>query len=402
MAAARRPDGGFMSGDPGNATMSVGSKPRRRVAVVASLTRSLTNFRLQLLQAMVGAGHEVIAFAPERDAEVERTLQTIGVRFVVVPMARTGINPLADLRTLFALWRHFRRLKPDIVLPYTMKPIIYGCLAGRLAGVAHRFALVTGLGYVFGDAEPTARLTLLRQLSIRLYRLALAGVERVFVYNDADAEELRRHRMIGEPSRIVPVPGTGIDLDHFAACDPPMQPVTFLLIARLLRDKGVVQFVEAARQLRARHPEIRAWLLGPFDANPAGISKSDVDGWVAEGAIDYLGETRDVRPFLAQCTVFVLPSFYREGIPRTILEAMATGRAIITTDMPGCRDTVIDGENGYIVRPRDHAGLAGAMEAFVVEPDLALRMGRRSRELARQRFDVHRVNRLLLGSMDLI
>ena len=391
-----------MTGDLQDATPASSSKPGRRVAVVASLTFSLTNFRLQLLKAMVDAGHEVIAFAPEHDSNVVRTLEAVGVRFVQIPMTRTGINPLADLRTLFVLWYHFRRLKPDIVLPYTMKPIIYGCLAGRLAGIRHRFALVTGLGYVFADTAATARLTLLRQLSVWLYRLALGGVERVFVYNDADADEVRERRMIRDVSRIMLVPGSGVDLEHYARSEPPLEPMTFLFIARLLRDKGVFDYIEAARRLRSRHPEIRVWLLGPFDANPAGVSEADVNGWIAEGVVDYLGATRDVRPFLAQCTVFVLPSYYREGIPRTILEAMATGRAIITTDAPGCRDTVIDGENGYLVPPRDHTKLAEAMESFITDPHLALRMGQRSHELARERFDVRAVNRLLLGIMNLI
>lgn len=391
-----------MTGDIQDATPVINSKPGRRVAVVASLTLSLTNFRLQLLKAMVNAGHEVIAFAPETDPSVLRTLGAIGVRFVQIPMARTGINPLADLRTLFVLWHHFRRLKPDIVLPYTMKPIIYGCLAGRLAGVPHRFALVTGLGYVFTDTAPGVRLTMLRHLSVWLYRLALGGVERVLVYNDADADEVRKRRMIRDFSRIILIPGSGIDLDHYTRSDPPLEPITFLLIARLLLDKGIFDYVEAARRLRSRYPEARMWLLGPFDANPSGISEADVNGWIAEGVVDYLGKTRDVRPFLAQCTVFVLPSYYREGIPRTILEAMATGRAIITTDAPGCRDTVIDGENGYLVPPRDHAKLATAMESFIVDPHLALRMGQRSHELARERFDVRVVNRQLLGTMNLI
>ncbi len=379
-----------------------GARASRRIAVVASLTRSLTNFRLELLKSMIAAGHEVVALAPENDPVVERTLDAIGVKFIRIPMARTGLNPLADLYTLFILWWHFRRLKPDTTIPYTMKPIIYGCLAGRLAGVQHRFALITGLGHVFADAIPSMRTTLLRRISISLYRLALGGAEKVFVYNDADAEDVRQNRMIRDCSRLELVPGSGVDLELFTCSDPPLEPVTFLLIARLLRDKGVVDYLEAARELRRRRLDVRIQLLGPFDPNPAGLCRADIDAWVAEGVVEYLGETRDVRPYLAGCTVFVLPSFYREGIPRSILEAMATGRAIITTDAPGCRDTVLEGQNGFIVPPRDHVSLAKAMEVFVRDPELAIKMGQRSYELARERYDVHAINRQLLSAMALI
>lgn len=374
----------------------------RRIAVVASLTLSLVNFRLELLKRLVEAGNDVIAFAPENDAEVIEVLQGIGIRFVQIPMARTGLNPLADLRTLVVLWRHFRRLKPDIVLPYTMKPIIYGGLAARLAGVPRRFALVTGLGHVFREAKPEGFSALVRQISVRLYRLALAGTERVFVYNDADADDILENRMIADKSRMLLVAGSGVDLDRFRQSEPRCDPPIFLMISRLLHDKGVVDFVDAARMVSRRHPDARFQLLGSFDANPNAISPTDIDGWVSEGTIDYLGETRDVRPFLAACSAFVLPSYYREGIPRTLLEALATGRAVITTDMPGCRDTVTDGENGLLVPPRNPEKLAQAMETLLERPELFASMGERSRRLAADRFDVHAVNRVLLGEMGLL
>ena len=373
----------------------------RKVAIVASLAFSLTNFRLLLLKRLVEAGHEVIAFAPDHDATVTRTLEGIGVSFVRISMARASLNPLSDLCTLIVLWRQFRRLKPDTILAYTMKPIIYGCLAGRLAGVPYRFALVTGLGYVFTNTERTARVALVRLVSILMYRLALGGASKVFVYNSADAELFRLNRIIRDVSRLELIPGSGVDFNHYTRSDPPLEPFTFLLIARLLRDKGVLEYVQAARNLHRRRPEVRVQLLGPFDPNPSGLSEADIDKLVAEGGVEYLGVTRDVRPFLAQCTVFVLPS-YREGVPRTVLEAMATGRAIITTDAPGCRETVVDGENGILVPPRDSLGLAKAMETLAAEPELAARMGRRSHELARERFDVHIVNQKLLGAMELI
>ena len=375
---------------------------KRLIAVVASYTLSLTNFRLELLKRMVEAGHEVVAFAPEDDETVKADLAKIGVRLVTIPMARTGLNPFHDMATLIALWRHFRRLKPDMIVPYTMKPIIYGGIAARAAGIAERCFLVTGLGYVFSEAGTASkRDAIVRRLSIWLYRIAFRGAKVVFVYNDADIADICRSRLLKDEALLTLVPGSGIDLDRYAFSKPPSGAPVFLLMARLLKDKGIVEYVEAARILRKKYPGAECQILGDFDPNPAAISRAEIEAWVAEGTLTYLGATRDVRPYLAQCSVFVLPSYYREGIPRSILEAMSTGRAIITTDLPGCRDTVVAGVNGYLVEARNPKSLAEAMGALAENPGLVEAMGRKSRELAQSRFDVHAVNRILLERMEL-
>jgi glycosyltransferase involved in cell wall biosynthesis len=235
-----------------------------------------------------------------------------------------------------------------------------------------------------------------------MYRIALKGDGRVFVYNDADDQDVRNGRMIADFTRIVAVPGSGVDFERFPPVALPGGGPTFLMIARLLREKGVLEFVDAARSLRGRYPQARFCILGPFDPSPLAVSRAHIDGWSSEGVVEYLGETHDVRPYLAASTVFVLPSYYREGIPRSILEAMATGRAIITADTPGCRDTVTEGENGFVVPPRDATALATAMQRFLDDPTLASTMGSRSLEIARSRFDAHAVNQLLLREMGLL
>jgi glycosyltransferase involved in cell wall biosynthesis len=374
----------------------------RRVVVLASHARSLTLFRGELLRAMVGGGHRVLAVAPGENAEVAAALAALGVRYRAVPMERASVDPLADLRTLVALVRLLREERADTLLAYTMKPIIYGGIAARLAGVPHRYAMVTGLGYVFTeDGRASCRRRLLQRVSGTLYRRALAGGKAVFVFNPDDGRELRQRGLLPRGPRLVHLAGgSGVDTRHYAAAPLPPGPPVFLLIARLLRDKGLLEYVEAARRLKARHPEARVQLLGPLDPNPTGIGRAEIEAWQREGAIEYLGETGDVRPYLAACGAYVLPS-YREGLPRSVLEAMATGRAIVTTDAPGCRETVVPGENGLIVPVRDPAALAAAMERLLVEPGLAERMGRRSRQMALERFDVHVVNRNLLREMGL-
>ncbi|MCF3641822.1 glycosyltransferase family 4 protein [Rhizobium sp. TRM95111] len=371
--------------------------PAKRVAVVASYSPSLINFRLELLKRMVESGHSVVALAPEDDPIVTAQLARIGVEFRRVPMARTGVNPLQDVHTLWALWRTLREIRPDVVIPYTMKPIIYGGIAARLAGVKQRSFLVTGLGHVFSEAAGrSAKGRAVKALSIALYRHALFGADVVFAYNEADADDIRRHRMLDDEHILELVPGSGVDLEHFAYREPRRDKAVFLLVARLLEDKGVVDFVEAARRLKPQFPAAEFRILGHFDPNPSAISREQMDAWVKEGLVTYLGETRDVRPFLADCNVFVLPSYYREGIPRSILEALSTGRAIITTALPGCRDTVVDGVNGYLVPARDPRQLAQAMMHFAENPADAHRMGLRSRDIAESRFDVHEVNKRLM------
>lgn len=370
-----------------------------KIIVVASLTRSLINFRRSLLESIVSSGdHDVIALAPENDERVVEALRQIGVSFRTIPMARTSLNPLADLRTIGALIGIMRAERPDIVLAYTQKPIIYAGIAARLAPQARYFAMQSGLGYAFSDEN---RNSLLRWFVARLYRIGVARAKAVFVFNADDKEEMRRHGIIGANHQVVQVPGSGVDLQQFKRRPIPEGAPAFLLVGRLMRDKGHYEFVEAARALRRSFPSARFQILGPHDANPAAIPASDVEAWKREGVVDYLGETDDVRPFLAQSSVFVLPSFHREGLPRSILEALATGRAIITTSMPGCRETVVEGENGYLVPPRDPVALAGAMRRFLDDPALAARMGAASRRIAEGRFDVNLVNDQLLRVMGL-
>ncbi|AUW57377.1 glycosyltransferase family 1 protein [Sphingobium sp. SCG-1] len=371
-----------------------------KVVVIASLAYSLVNFRGRLLAAMVENGHDVIACAPDSDPEIEDRLRSMGVAYRRMPMARTGMNPLTDIVTLLWLIGFLLRNRPQLVLAYTQKPIIYGGIASRLVGGTRFFAMVSGLGHVFSESG-SRLLPLIRRIVSTLYRFALRRAAAVFVFNSDDEEEMRRHHILQSGTRVIQVPGSGVDLSHYAQQPVPDGPPIFLMIARLLRNKGLLEFVEAARIVRALYPQVRCRLLGPLDANPAAVSRATIEAWQAEGVIEYCGETRDVRPHLAAASVFVLPSWYREGLPRTLLEAMSVGRAVITTDMPGCREPVEEGRNGYLVPARDGAALAQAMLHFARDPGLAAAMGAAARRTAEDRFAVERVNHLLLTTMNL-
>jgi len=371
-----------------------------KVLVLSSLAYSLTNFRGALLTAMVDAGHDVVACAPDENAEVQDWLAKKGIRFQTVRMARAGMNPFADAATLWDMVSLMRRERPDVVLAYTQKPIIYGGLAARLVGGTGYFAMCSGLGHAFsGDGGLRSRM--LKKIVSLLYRGAVAKASGVFVFNRDDNEEMRANGILAPGQAAIQVPGSGIDLTRFPYRPVPPGPPRFLMVARLLRDKGPGEFAAAAAIVRQKFPDARFLLLGPFDANPSNISQAELDGWQADGLIEYLGSTANVQPFLADCSVFVLPTYYREGLPRTILEAMATGRAIITTDTPGCRETVTKDTNGVLVQPRDVGALAMAMEKLADDAALRERYGSASRQIAEDYFDVHRVNAILLGAMGL-
>lgn len=381
-------------------SLRAGTRRQRRVMVISSLAWSLVNFRGRLLGDMVAAGHSVTAVAPDRDPEVEAALSRMGLRFHTVSMQRTARNPFADLRTLVGLVKLIRSERPDVVLAYTQKPIVYGGLASRISGVPEFHAMMSGLGFAF-TTEGGGAPGLLMRLVATLYRLALGGARTLFVFNSADEADMRRQGMIPPGVRVLQVPGSGIDVDQFRHMPVPDGPPVFLLVARLMVHKGLRDFATAARIVKARYPDARFRILGPKDDNPAGLPMDELDDWVREGLVEYLGETRDVRPHLAGSTIFVLPSWYREGLPRSILEAMATGRAVITTDAPGCRDAVVAGETGLLVPVRDAPGLAEAMLRLAGDRELVVRMGNASRRRAEQLYAVERVNAQLLEAMNL-
>jgi len=367
------------------------------IIVIGSFAESLLNFRGPLLAEMRRRGHRVIGCAPDASEDVLKGLEAIGVEYRHIDINRVAINPLKDIVMFMSMVRLITDIHPDIVFNYTIKPVIYGSLAAWFSRVPAIYSMITGLGYVFIGKR--VKIVLLRLAVRLLYRLGLVSNRAVFFQNQDDLDLFRRYDLIRNQGQAVLVNGSGVDVTHYRAKPVPPCP-SFLLIARLLKDKGVREYAEAARQVKQRHPKIPFRLAGWVDENPASISMELVLSWEQEGIIEFLGKLDDVRPALADCSVYVLPS-YREGTPRTVLEAMATGRAIITTQAPGCRETIIEGENGFLVPVGDSAALAESMLRFIEKPALAVTMGARSRTLAMEKYEVNKVNQAILQSMDL-
>lgn len=371
------------------------------LAMVTSEAYSLSNFRGPLIRELVRRGVTVYALAPDFRDDTREAVARHGAIPVDISLSRTGLHPLRDLADIGRLAVRLRRIGPDAVLTYFIKPVIYGTLAAAMSGVQRRFALVAGLGYMFSDDREAGVGALLRRLVRVLYRAAFSRCDKVFLQNEEDLAELVGMGLLAR-EKAVRLNGTGVELGRLKPAPPVLSPPTFLLMARLLKQKGVREFAAAAEAVKASHPNARFILLGDVDPNPNSVTRAEVESWVARGILEWPGQVTDVSPYIAQTSVYVLPSYYREGIPRSTQEAMAMGRPIITTDNTGCRETVIDGVNGFIVPVRDERALANAMLRFVENPGLIEPLGRESRRLAEERFDVNKVNDTMLNEMDIV
>jgi glycosyltransferase involved in cell wall biosynthesis len=372
-----------------------------KILVLGSISCSLLNFRGPLIKRLRDRGHIVTAVSAQDEAShyVADTLKSWGVEYRTVELARGGTNPLADVRTFRAIQALLRDTRPDILLAYTAKPVIYGGMAVQAVAGVRFFPMITGLGYAFTPAAGAKR-RFLRFLLTQLYRRSLRGAERVIFQNPDDQAMFTELGLLPDPRRAARVHGSGVDCEAFPSSPLPEAPV-FLMLARLVADKGVREYVEAARRVRAVYPDARFRLAGDLDPNPARVSQAELDTWIAEDVIDHLGPVHPVQPELANCRYYVLPS-YREGTPRSVLEAMATGRPIITTDAPGCRETVEHGVNGLLVPPRDSDALASTMlELLSASEERIQSMADESLRIARERFDVHRVNDEILEILEL-
>ncbi|WP_423813597.1 glycosyltransferase family 4 protein [Psychrobacter sp. 219-2-C] len=375
--------------------------------IIASYPGSILKFRGALIKALQDKGFEIHIAAPEFEIFPEEYESLTALGYVVhhIPMQRTGTNPLNDAKTLSALYLLMKKIKPSHVMGYTIKPVIYGSLAAKLARVPHRFALITGLGYAFqGADEQDYKKSNLQKIMHKLYSIALASTHKVFFQNPDDEALFRTMKILQPKASTTVVNGSGVDISEysvqpFATIDDMLIP-RFLLIARLLGDKGVREYAQAAKIIKDKYPQAQFDLVGWIDDNPDAIEQQELDSWINAGLFNFWGKLNDVKPAIAASSIYVLPS-YREGTPRTVLEAMAMGRPIITTDAPGCRETVIDGYNGYLVPVKAVEELAAAMERFIVNPALVIKMGKASRQLVEEKFDVDAVNQSMLEAMGL-
>lgn len=366
----------------------------KRILVIGGHGLSLTNFRFHFLEVLVKKGYDVHAIGSNEEG-VREKLNSISVTFHSIGLSRQSISIVGNLIYAITLYQLMKKIRPEVCLSYTIKPVIYGALAAFFAGVKDNYALITGLGYAF--IATGGKATLIKTIVCLLYKLALSFCKHVIFQNEDDRDYFCQLKLVNKVKTNV-VNGSGVDLSYFTP-HPFPEKLTFLMISRFLPEKGILEYAEACRRLKIKYPEIRCCLVGYLDSHLANITEETICLWESYG-IENLGKQTDVRPALQDSSVYVLPS-YREGTPRSVLEAMAMSRPIITTDAPGCRQTVEDGKNGFLVPIKDAATLYQAMLKFVERPSLVATMGAESLSMVREKFDVWQVNEAMLRVMQL-
>ncbi len=368
-----------------------------KVILVANIGFTITNFRSELIQKFIDRGDTVKVICSKED-DFNNALLDLGIELIQVDMDRKGMNPFTDLKTCYQFSRIFKKEKPDLILNYTIKPVIFSSLAAHFSCKAKVASFITGLGYVFiGDGF---KKKVLRSIVKLFYRTALSINFRVFFQNIDDQDLFVSNKMVHQDKTVL-INGSGVNLNKFKSTTSTIKmDKSFAFVGRLLKDKGIGELIDAIRIIKKSYPDANFHLCGDTDNNPASFSKSDVANWIKEGLVTHTVFTDDVKRYLSNKEVFILPS-YREGTPRSTLEAMAMGMPVITTDVPGCRETVKEGHNGLKVRVKDAVDLANAIETLINDPILRQKMGINSLELAQERYDVHKVNDSIFKGLDI-
>ena len=367
-----------------------------KIAFITAATFTIPWFREDMLKEFRRRGHDVVVFGNEDTSEWMEYFRKLDVRYRTYPVSRNGLSPKEDIETFRALKQLLVEEKPDRILTNFAKANIYGCRAAHSIGLEKIYVMMGGLGSVFHGSDLKSKIA--RPIVSMQYKRALKYAEKVFFQNDEDSALLLELGLVKQ-DQIVRINGSGVNVSHYEFERIPDAPA-FVFIGRLVRGKGVMDYLDAARLVKASHPEVIFNLVGPFDTNPSALTEEDISPYVRDGTVVFHGPQKDVRPFLKDATAFVLPSYYGEGTPKSALEAMATGRPLIVADAVGCREVVREGTNGFLVPPRDPGAIAAAMLRLLDEDGLAARMGRESRRMAEKLFNVSKVNGVICKTMN--
>lgn len=368
----------------------------KKIAVLSSHTPSLFWFRMDMILSFKSKGYKVYALGNESEDDWKEKFKKEGVEYIQIEVERNGVNPLNDLKTLKSIKTALLKIKPDKIFTFQAKTIIYGGIAANQLGIKEVYPLIAGIGSVF--LNDSLKTKIIRKILATEYKFGMRNSPVVFFQNHDDEDVFRKNGIIKKQTVEI-IPGSGVNTDNFIV-QPLPDTFGFLCISRLIRDKGVFEYLEACRRVKQNHPEIRCLLVGPFDSNPSALKPEELQPFIDDGIIEYFGEQEDVRPYLNQANVFVLPS-YREGTPKTNLEAMASGRAVLTTNAPGCKETVVDGLNGYMVPVKDIDALCDKMEYLIENPRIVEKMAVEGRKMVKNIFDVKIVNSKICEAMNI-
>lgn len=368
-----------------------------KVLLIGNQSSTIILFRKAVIENLISKNIKVYTLTMDNDKDNFNKIKKIGAIPLSYSFSRSGINPVSDFFNTLLLARKIKEINPDSVLCFFPKPVIYGTFAAMISGVKKRYALLEGLGFCFTQhrGKESFKKYVLRRIQGFLYKISLPFATKVLFLNNDDYLDLVAKNNIKVKGYKI-IGGIGVNLNEFNYSPPLGGDVHFGMVARLLREKGVCEFVEAAKIIKKKYPMVRFSIAGDLDDNPGGISVAQIAEWKVEGSVEFLGPCSYIKKYLDSISVFVLPS-YREGVPKSTQEAMAIGRAIITTDVPGCRETVIDGYNGYLIPPWDAKKLALVMESFIQNRELIISMGLNSRRFASSKFNESEATNLLVS-----
>ena len=376
-----------------------------KVIMVGTVASSFYGFRADLIRTLIKKGHQVYAFTADYTAEDLKKIEKLGATPITYTLNRGGLNPLADIVATYRLSKKIKTINPDLVFSYFSKPVIFGTLAAKLAKAPRVVGMLEGLGYTFTEQPEglSKKTQLIKKIQVFLYEIALPQLDQLIFLNPDDPKDLLEKYAINVKNVEV-LGGIGLNLQDY-----PYQPLSnihlplkFLFIGRLLKEKGIHEFVQAAKLVKKIYPDTEFTVLGAIDHHNLGaLQQTELDTLISSNIINYPGHVSNIKDWIADSHVFVLPSYYREGVPRSTQEAMAVGRAIITTDVPGCRETVVDGINGFLVPKWNPEALAEKMIYFIEHPEQIRIMGNESYKIAKSNYDSNKVNEKLLGFLNL-
>lgn len=371
---------------------------KKKLMIISNVSGSLVSFRGELIKKWITLGYEVYTLAPEYKSDHKDNLTNWGAKVEVYDLNRSGMNPFKDLKSLINLANKIKEINPDYIFAYTIKPVVFSSLISKQIDLKGMYSLIPGLGYAFNGGGFKNKI--INKIAVLLYNISLKNNDKVFFQNPDDLNLFVDLNLIDQEKTIL-VNGSGVDIEEYYNTKPQAEKISFLLMARLLKSKGIIEYIKAAEIIKNKYPEVEFKILGSPGSGPDAVDIGFVEQAVKNDIIDYPGRVDDVKSYIAQSSVYVLPSYYREGTPRSILEALSMGKPIITTDNPGCRETVVDGKNGFMIPIKNYKILADKMEYFIKNKEAIIEMGRESRILAEEKYDVHKVNQKIIENMDL-
>ncbi len=370
----------------------------KQIVIIGNTASMMLNFRKELIQTLCQQGNKVYCVASGYTSEQIETLKLWGAEAIENPLDTKGLNPFKDIKAILKLRKIIKNISPDVVFSFFVKPCLFGSFAAKLANVPRIIGMVEGLGNPFTHYPQliTKKTKIIKSIQVFLYKTIIPFLDSFIVLNYDDKKDLLDKYHI-KTKELTVLGGIGLDLDKFYYTKPNVSPLSFIFIARFLKEKGIFEYLNAAKIIKKKYPDIIFYILGEFDEkNPFALTRSQLEKYLKSNIVEYPGYVNNVDEWLKKASVFVLPSYYREGLPRSIQEAMAIGRPIITTDSVGCKETIKDDRNGFLIPVLNVDVLVEKMEFFINNPDKVLAMGLESRKIAEKEYNVHKVNKKLI------